>query len=426
MQVKVTNQSSTKVSLSVVAKPEELQPIKEMVIKALGTRVKVSGFREGKAPVAVLEKNIDPAQLQQTFLEEAINQIYPQVIQNEDLRPVARPEIQIKKFVPFTTLEFDVEVAVIGDMKLADYKKITLKKTEGKVTEKDVKEVIENLQTRMSEKKDVERTAKDGDQVWIDFEGTDKDGKPIKGADGKEYPLVLGSKTFIPGFEEQLIGTKAGEEKTFTLTFPKDYGVKALAGQKVTFKTKITKVQEVIKPKADDAFAAQTGPFKTMDELKADIKKQLLQEKQQQANLQYESDLVKKVSDKTTVTIPKELIDDTVDRLVNEQKQNLTYRGVTYQEFLEQEELSEEKYRESLAPQAEERVKASLVLSEIAEKENLDVSPEELEIRVQVLKGQYKDQAMQADLEKPEVRRDIAMRMLSEKTVAKLAEYAQK
>lgn len=426
MQVKVTNQSTTKASLSVVATQAELTPIKEMVIQIMGARVKVPGFREGKAPTSVLEKNIDPNQLQQTFLEEAINQIYPQVVQNEDLRPVSRPEIQIKKFVPYTDLEFDVEVAVIGDMKLGDYKKISHKQTEAKVTEKDVKEVIENLRTRMSEKKDVDRAAKDGDQVWIDFEGTDKDGKAVKGADGKDYPLVLGSKTFIPGFEEELIGTKAGDEKTFTLTFPKDYGVKALANQKITFKTSVTKVQEVVLPKVNDEFAAKTGPFKTVDELKGDIKKQLLQEKQQQANLQYESELVKKVTDKTSVTIPQELIDDTVDRMVNEQKQNITYRGLTYQEFLEQEGKTEEEYRKSLAPQAEERVKASLVLSEVAEKENLDVSPEELEIRIQVLKGQYQDQAMQADLDKPEVRRDIAMRMLSEKTVAKLAEYAQK
>ena len=293
MQVKVTHQSSTKVSLSVVAKPEELAPIKELVISSLGANVKVPGFREGKAPVSVLEKNLDPNQLQQTFLEEAINQIYPQVVQNENLRPVARPEIQIKKFVPFTSLEFDVEVAVIGDLKLADYKKISLKKPEAKVTAADVNEIVENLRLRMAENKDVERAAKNGDQLFIDFEGTDNKGKAIKGADGKDYPLVLGSKTFIPGFEEELMGLKAGDDKTFTLTFPKDYGVKALANQKVTFKVSVTKVQEVIKPKADDAFAAKAGPFKSLSELKADVKKQLSIERDKQAQQSFENELVK-------------------------------------------------------------------------------------------------------------------------------------
>lgn len=425
MQVKVIDKSDTNVSLQIIAKAEELQPIKDMVVRQLGQHVKVPGFREGKAPVNVLEKHLDPVQLQQAFLEEVINQMYPQVIQGENLRPVARPEIQIKKFVPFTNLEFDVSVAVVNEVKLPDYKKMKLKKPEAKVTTKDIDEVIANLQTRLADKKDVDRAAKRGDQVWIDFSDKDSKGEPVQGADGKDYPLILGSKTFIPGFEEELVGIKAGEKKTFTITFPKDYGVQALANQNVTFDVTATKVQGVIEPKVDDELAKKAGPFETLDQLRDDIKKQLEQEKEQQLNLQYESDLVKKVTEKSSVAIPEILIEDTIDRLVNEQKQNLTYRGMTYKEFLEQQGMREEDFRKSLRPQAEERVKASLVLSELAEKENLEVTPEELEVRMQVLKGQYNDAAMRAELEKPEVRRDIAMRMLSEKTVAKLAEYAQ-
>lgn len=426
MQVKITNQTDTSASLSVIAKPEELTPIKEQVVLQLGSRLKVPGFREGKAPVNVLEKQLDPSQLQQTFLEEAINQMYPQVMQSEKLRPVANPEIQIKKFVPFHTLEFDVTVPIVGEVKLPDYKKISVKKPEAKVTAKDVNEVIDSLKTRLAEKKDVDRAAKDGDQVWIDFSGKDSKGKPVKGADGKDYPLVIGSKNFIQGFEEELMGTKAGEEKTFTLTFPKDYGMKALAGTKVTFTVKVTKVQEVVEPKIDDEFAKKAGPFESLDQLKSDIKQQLQQEKEQQASLAYESDLVKKVTEKSEVAIPPVLIDSTVDNLVNEQKQNITYQGQTLAEYLEMQGMSEEEYRKSLEPQAEERVKASLVLSEIADKEKLNISPEELEIRIQTLKGQYQDPQTLAQLDKPEVRRDIAMRMLSEKTVARLAEYAQR
>jgi trigger factor len=237
--------------------------------------------------------------------------------------------------------------------------------------------------------------------------------------------LLLGSKTFIPGFEENLVGTNAGEEKTFTLTFPKDYGVKALANKKVTFTVNVTKVQEVIEPKVDDAFAAQVGPFKTVKELKDDIKKQLTHERQHELDRDFESELVKEISDKSKVTIPEVMINDQVERLLRDLQQNLTYRGQTFPEFLEQEGKTEEQYRKDvLAPQAEERVKAGLVLSEIAEREGIEVTPEELEIRVQILKNQYQDQAMQAELEKPENRRDIAARLLTEKTLNKLVHYA--
>ncbi len=425
MQIKVTNQSPTETSLSIIAKPEELVPIKDLVVRALGSKVKIAGFREGKAPINVIEKNIDPQQLQQSFLEEAINQIYPQAVQQQKIRPVAPPEVQIKKFVPFTTLEFEVKVATVNEVKLADYKKIKMPRTDEKVTSKEVNEVIENLRERLAEGKDVERAAKDGDKVWIDFKGTDSKDQPIEGADGKDYPLVIGSETFIPGFEENLVGAKAGDDKKFTLTFPKDYGSKQLANKKVTFAVNVTKVQEVIKPQADDEFAKKTGPFETLDQLKTDVKKQLQNEKDQQSGLKYESELVKKITEKSKVEIPSVLIDDAVNRLINEHKQNLTYRGQTYREFLDQAGQTEEEFKESLKPSAEERVKASLVLSEVAEKEDLKVTPEELETRVQAMKSQYKDPQMQTDLEKPEVRRDIAMRMLSEKTVARLAEYAQ-
>jgi len=424
MQVKKSNVSDTEVTLTVVTKPEELTAIKNHVLTHFQTKVKLAGFREGKAPLSLVEKNVDPAALQSEFLEEAINQLYPQVIRSENLRPVAQPEINLTKFVPFTTLEFDAKVTVIGDIKLPDYKK--MKSTPSKVTvaAKDVDDVVKSLQQRAAEKKDVDRAAKKGDQPWIDFSGTDSKGQPIKGADGKDYPLLLGSNTFIPGFEDNVVGLKAGDEKTFTLTFPKDYGVKALASKKVTFKVSVTKVQELVEPAADDDFAAKVGPFKSLQELKADIKKQLQTEREQQVNLEFESEIVRKITEKTKLNVPKVLVDDQIERMVQDERQNIVYRGQTWEEFLSASGLTEEQYREQKRPIAEERVKASLVLAEIADAEKLDVTPQELEVRISALKDRYKDAAMQAELDKPENRRDIAMRMLTEKTVAKLVGYA--
>lgn len=424
MQITTTQPKDTEAIMTVSAAADELMPIKEIVLKRLQPRLNLAGFRKGKAPLPLVEKNLDQAMLQTEFLEEAVSTLYAQAVRQEKLRPVDRPEIQINKFVPFTDLEFKATLPVVSNIKLPDYKKMKKEKPSVKITAKDVDQVLGSLQKQLAEKKDVNRPAKDGDQVWIDFAGVDAKGEPIKGADGKDYPLALGSNTFIPGFEENLTGLKPGDEKTFELTFPKDYGMKALANKKVTFTVNVTKVQEVIEPKLDDEFAKKVGPFESIKQLKEDIKKQLQHEKQHEADRKFESELISEIGEKTKVSVPQVLVDEQIEALIRELRQNLSYRGQTWQEYLESEGKTEEEYRKDvLAPQAEKRVKASLALAEIAEKENIDVSVEELEIRIQILKNQYQDDSMRAELDKPENRRDIASRLLTEKTVAKITSY---
>jgi trigger factor len=221
-----------------------------------------------------------------------------------------------------------------------------------------------------------------------------------------------------------VVGLKAAAEKTFDITFPADYGVQALQNRKVSFTVKINKVQEVIEPTIDDEFAAKVGPFKTVDEMKADIKKQLTAEKQQEADRNFADEVLTAVTKQSKVAIPQPLIDEQIDRLIADQRQNLTYRGQTWQEFLDVQELTEEKYREQLKPDAEFRVKAGLVLTDVAEKENITIMPDELEVRMQLHRGQYQDKQMQAELDKPEAKREIASRMLTEKTIDKLVGYA--
>jgi len=419
--------SDTKVSLTLVADADLLDSEKQKVLREFVRTVKIQGFREGKAPLAMVEKAVEPSRLQPEFLEHAVNRLYIAAMDHEKLRPVTQPQIKITKFVPYDTLEVEAEVEVVGEVHLPDYKKIKLARDKVSVDAKEVDEVIANLRTREAEKKDVDRAAKEKDQVWIDFKGVDaKTKEEIKGADGKDYPLLLGSNTFIPGFETNLVGLKPGDEKTFVLTFPKDYGVKSLQNRKVEFTVTVKQVQEVVEPKLDDAFAAKIGPFKTVAELKADIKKELTARKENEAELKYADDLLTKIAEKSKVAIPQVLIDEQLDRLEQEQRQNLMYRGQTWQEWLEGEGLTAETFRDKLRPQAELRVKAGLVLSEVAEKENLEVTPEELEVQIQILKARYQDEKMQAELDKPEGRRSIASRILTDKTMAKLKEYAQK
>ena len=424
MQVSKKQLSDTKVQLTVTADAELLQAAKKETLDHLAHDLKLPGFRQGKAPAAMVEKNVNQATLQTDFLDRAMNAVYGAVLDQEKLRPVAQPKVEIKKFVPFGTLELQFEVEVVGDVVLPDYKKMKKTKPEVKIVAKDVDGVIAELKKREAEKQDVDRAAKSGDQVWIDFKGVDsKTKEAIKGADGKDYPLMLGSGTFIPGFEEEIVGLKKGAEKTFTITFPADYGVPSLQKRKVDFTVTVNKVQEVIEPKLDDALAAKVGPFKSVDELKADIKKQLAAEKQNQVNREFTDELLLDITKKAKVALPESLVDEQVERLVREQKQNLMYRGQTWQEFLDEQKQTEDEYRKSLRPDAELRVKAGIVLGEIAEQEKVTVTAEELEIRIQLLKGQYPDAQMQAELDKPESRREIASRLVSEKTIDKLLGY---
>lgn len=426
MQIKRTNSSETETKLTIVASEQELAGLKKHVLGHFRGRVKIAGFREGKAPLELIEKNVDPSLLQSEFLEDAINQLYSQALQDEKLRPVANPEINITKFVPFTTLEFDATITVMGEVKLPDYTKIKKQKPEVKITADDVKDVLANLTSRAAEKKDVDRAAKLSDQVWIDFAGKDSKGKAVDGAEGKDYPLVLGSGNFIPGFEDNLVGLKAKDEKTFEVTFPADYHAKELAKKKVSFTVTVNKVQEVVEPKLDDAFAATVGPFETLQQLKDDIKKQLQIERQNEADREFEAELVGEIADKTKVALPKALVEEQIDKIEAQEKQSLMYRAQTWEEHLKEEGVTAEAHREQKRPEAEKSIRASLMLAEVAEKEKLEFTTEEVVARIEALKQQYSDPQMQAELDKPENQRDIASRILTEKTVARLVEHATK
>lgn len=426
MHITKTSISPTKVKLTINASPQELESVKNHVLSHFARTVKVPGFRAGKAPLAMVEKQADQKALADEFLEHAMNSMYRRALETEDLRPVAQPEVKLKKFVPYSQLEFEVVTEVIGKVSLPDYKKIKLPQPQVAVTVEDVKEVLSSLQTRLAERVEVSRETKMGDEVVIDFEGFDHKNQPVSGAKGQDYSLILGSSQFIPGFEEHLVGAKAGEPAEFTLTFPKNYGVHALQGKEVTFKVDVKKVNELKVPKPDDELAKKAGPFKTLTDLKADIKKQLRSERELSSRRNYENELIERIASNSTVDVPKSMVDEQIMSMEEEEKRNLTYRGQSWHEHLAEEGITEDQHRERQRPQAESRVKAGLVLSEIAEKEDIEVTPEELEIRLQLLKGQYKDVAMQAELDKPEARSDITARLLTEKTIAKLVEYSSK
>lgn len=425
MHLSRTNTSPTEIKLVIKASAEELQKAKNIAVKHMASHVKVAGFREGKVPLALAEKQLDQNLLQSEVIEETINKLYASAIKQEELRPISQPQIAIKKFVPFTDLEFEAVVPTIGKIKLADYTKIKVEEKPIKVEKADVDKVVTSLQERVAEYKEVTRASKEGDQVLIDFVGTDAKDQPVAGADGTDYPLILGSNSFIPGFETNVIGMKASDTRSFTVTFPKDYGVKALQSKKVTFKVTVKKVSEIILPKLDDDFAATVGPFQTLIELKADIKKQIEIERSREAESVFENEVLEAVAAKSTIELPDSLVEEQIDRIESEEKQNLVYRGLTFEEHLKEEGVNHEQHREQKRPVAEQRVKIGVMLSEIAEKEKITVSPEEIEIRLQMLKAQYQDATAQAELAKPEALRDLNARLMTEKTLNKLKGYVR-
>lgn len=424
----VKKPSDTQVHLTVTLTAADLNPIQQKTIARLAKSVKAPGFRAGKVPATVAAKQIDPNHLNQEVLEDAINATAVQALDAENIMPLDRPKVDVVKYVPGEELEYTAEVEIIPAIKLGDYKKLKATKPKTDVGEKDVAEVIERLQTSMATKEDVDRAAKDGDEVIMDFKGTDKDGKEVAGATGNDYPLTLGSGTFIPGFEEGLIGKKAGDVFDLPLTFPKDYHHKPLAGAKVTFTVTVKAVKEVKNPELNDEFAAKAGPFKTIAELKADITRELTEQKEREAIDKMKDELVEQLVKGSHVPAPDVLVNDQIDSIERDFVQNLMYRGMTLEQYLQQQGLTKDEWREKeLREQAIRRVQVGLALAELSKVEGIEVSREQLDSRLKEMLERYNnapDVAKQLDT--PEARRDIANRMLTEKTVDRLVEINSK
>lgn len=402
----------------------DLAQIKVNTLAHLAKDLKVAGFRPGRVPANIAEKHIDPNELNNHLLEDAVNSAAIKVLDAEDIMPLDRPKVEVKKFVPDSALEFTAELEVIPEIKLGDYKKLKATKHKVDVSAKDVDDVIDNLRRQHATKQAVKREAKDGDEVTIDFVGTDKNGKEVEGAIGKDYKLVLGSKSFIPGFEEGLVGLKAGDKKDLSLTFPKDYHHESLKGAKVTFAVTVHDVSEVALPKVDAAFAAKIGPFKSVADLMADIKRELGEQKQREADDQLKDSLIEQLVKASKVPVPEVLVTDQMSAIERDFVQNLMYRGQTLEQYLTSKSLTKEQWqKQELHEAAIRRVQVGLVLAELSKIEKIEVSKDELEERLADMLKRYSDSPeIKKQLDTPEARRDLANRVLTEKTVNRLIE----
>ncbi len=422
MKTTVKNLSETNVEVTITLDATELANAEQVALVKLSKTIKVSGFRKGKVPLSVAAKNVDPQQLQEQLLDDAISKAIAEAFVAEEIQALDRPMVDVKKYVPGDTLEFVAQVEVLPPVKLGEYKKLNVTAEKAEVSEGDVNDVIERMRQGFAEKQDVERAAKEGDETVIDFVGK-KDGVAFDGGTGTDYTLKIGSGQFIPGFEEGIVGHKAGETFDLELTFPEDYHAKDLAGQKVTFTTTLKKVVELVLPEANDELAKKAGEFETLKDLKASIKAEIQEQKDRESNDKFKDKLLEALIEKSTVPAPEVLVADQMRSIEQDFTQNLMYRGVDLQTYLEANGFADEgDWREKeVKPAATRRTQAGLVLNELSKVENITATDAEIDEHVEVHKRQYaKNPEVLKQFETPEVRRDIANHYVTEKTIERL------
>ena len=428
MKSSVKNVSDTKLIMTITLDAENLAIAEQVATTKLARDVKVPGFRKGKTPASVAAKNIDPAMLQEQTINNAISKAVADEFTSKEIQALDRPTVEVKKFVPGETLEFTAEVEILPKVKLGNYNKLKVALEKAVVKPSEIDEIIERMRKGLAEKREVKRAAKDGDETVIDFVGK-RDGVAFDGGTGSDYSLTLGSNQFVPGFESGVVGHKTGETFDINLTFPADYGSADLKGAKVTFTTTLKAIKEVVLPEVDDAFAVKSGPFKTVADLKADIKRELTSQKERENNEKLKDNLVGQLIAVSNIPVPDILVADQLRSIEQDFTNNLMYQGLTIEQYLENKGFeSKEKWLETeLKEVAVKRVKAGLALAELSKIENIQATNDELEAHVDTYRQQYaKNPEALKQFEQPEVRRDIANRLLTEKTVDRLVELNKK
>ena len=424
MKTRLKNISDVKVELTISLGTEELKAAEQVALTKLAKEVKIEGFRKGKAPLELVAAQVDQTILGQETLENALSKAVAEAFLKEDIKAIDRPEVDVKKFIPGTELEFTATTEIMPKVELGDYKNLKVKKDTVEVSKEEVSETIDQILKNFAEKKKVDRESKNDDEVIIDFLGK-KDGVAFDGGKAEKFPLELGSKSFIPGFEEGLIGKKAGDEISLDLEFPKDYHAKDLAGAKVVFEVKIHEVRENALPEINEEFLSKLGEFKTKEEFEKQIKEDLKTQKQSESDEKFKDKLVKKLAEVSKVPVPEILLEDQKQSIELDMQQNLMYSGLSLEDYLERMGKTHEEWLEKDVKEAAEmRVKSGLALAELSKVEKVESSLEELDARIAQLKEQYgNSKEIAKQLSSDDVRRNLANQILTEKTIDLLVKF---
>jgi len=413
------------VVLTIDVSPETFADALQRSFKKNAGRFSVPGFRKGKAPMHIVTKYYGEGVLYDDAIDFAANPAYLAAIAEHGITPVSRPELDVQSISRENGMKFTVQITVKPEVELGQYLGVEAVMPEYPVTDADVERELSRTQERNARLIPVEdRGIESGDTVNIDYEGL-KDGVPFEGGTGHSYDLKIGSNTFIPGFEDALIGRTAGEEFELPITFPEDYNQAELAGQAVVFKVKVNEVKFRELPVLDDEFAKDVSEFDTLEDYKASIRAKLEENAASRAKGAFEDHVVKAVVENATVDVPAVMIDSEVDQMVDEQSQQMRYQGFELEQYLGYIGQTIESFREQLRASAETRVRTSLVLEAIAAKEGIQASEEEIDEeigRMAQLYGMTKE-----DLKSriaPGENNFVAESVIRNKTIALLTEKA--
>lgn len=412
MSVKVENLEKSMAKITVEVDAADFEKAIKKAYDKDKNRFNIPGFRKGHAPLSMIEKMFG----EQVFYEDALNVVldetYPDAAKESQLDIVSRPEIGVDQIGKGKNLIYTATVAVKPEVKLGEYKGVTVEKADTTITAEEIEKRLDREREKNARTVEVEREIKKDDIAKIDFTGY-VDDKEFEGGKGEDYDLTIGSGTFIPGFEDQLIGHKAGEEVDVNVTFPEEYGAKELAGKPALFKVTVKSVKEKQIPEADDEFASEVSEFDTLDEYKKDLEKQLKEEKEKQATTANENAVVAKVVENAEVELPEPMIESQLDNMYYDYAMRLQQQGIPMDQYLKITGLTADKIREQMKPSAEKNLKNSLVIEAVMNKENVTVSDERLEEEFKKVADQYKmkyEDLMKSvsDKEKEDMRRQVA------------------
>lgn len=389
MSVKVENLEKNMAKLTVEVDNAEFLKAIDVAYKKNRNKFNLPGFRKGKAPKEMIMKMYGP----QVFFEDALNEIldktYPEAAKESGLEIVSRPEIGVEQIGMDQNVIYTATVAVKPEVTLGEYKGVTVEKAETTVSAKEVNEKLAAELEKNARVVEVEREIKKDDIATIDFVGS-VDGVEFEGGKGEDYPLTIGSGTFIPGFEDQLIGHKAGETVDVKVTFPENYGAKDLAGKEALFVTTIKAVKEKQVPAADDEFASEVSEFDTLDEYKKDLKKTLKEEKEKAATTTNERNVIAKVVENASVEIPAPMLEAQLDNMLYDYQTRLAQQGIPMDQYLQITGQTVEQIKDQMKESAEKNLKTSLVIEAIMEKENITVAEERVDEEFKKIAEQYK------------------------------------
>ncbi len=414
MSVQVEKLEKNMAKLTVEVSAEDFKAAIKKAYNKTKNRFAIPGFRKGKASQAVIEKMYGEAVFYEEAADEAINSTYAQAMKESGLDIVSRPEITVEQIGKDQAFIYSALVAVKPEVTLGEYKGVEVEKADAAVTAEDVEAELKRVQEQNARLLTVEdRPVADGDQTVIDFEGF-VDGKGFEGGKAEDYPLTIGSHSFIDTFEEQLIGKNIGEECEVNVTFPTEYHAAELAGKPAMFKVTVKEIKVKELPALDDEFASEVSEFDTLDEYKQDIEKKLQERKEKAAASQNEDRVVAKVVENASMEIPERMIDAQVDNMLQETARRMQSQGLSMDLYMKYTGMTADQMKDQMRPEAVKRIQTRLVLEAVAKAENIETSEEKLDEEIAKMAESYKMEAdklksYMTDSDKDQMKQDLAV-----------------